>query len=237
MRYANSYVGVYKSFAEARAAIGAHTIGYDSTAGAALYRERLDVVQPEDYPLLFWMSKFALGLDRVFDFGGHIGLHYYAMAPKLDLPGRVIWLVSDVPAVIAEGRALARARSCDALRFETGMSGADGADLLLSSGALQYLEGLTLVRALRGFRKRPRYVLLNKLPVREAEGFVTVQDTWAMKNPYTIFSRAELTGGLEALGYRLRDEWTNPGVTCLIWRRPDLSVRSYSGFCFERESA
>jgi putative methyltransferase (TIGR04325 family) len=227
---------VYQDFEEAQTAIGRNAGSYDSSAGAALYHDRVGKLQAEDYPILYWMSAFASNLRRIFDFGGHVGLHYYALAPKLQLPSSHVWSVSDVPAVMQEGERLARSRGVSSLHFAGGMDGADGADVFLSSGALQYLEESALPRALGACVNKPRHVLLNKLPVRSGDSFVTVQDTGFFRVPYTVFDRARLVEGLKALGYRLRDEWQNPGLTCLLWRKPDLSVSAYSGFYFERAS-
>jgi len=229
----NSYSGVFSTFAQARAAIGDH-VGFDSKVGAALYREKLDRLAPEDYPLLFWLQPIAPSVKRVFDFGGHVGLHYYAFRERLAFAPGLTWTVSDVDAVMDEGRALAQSREASALRFEGGFGGAEGADVMISSGALQYLEAPALLDALRNLKVMPRMLLLNKLPVAEGKGFVTVQDAWTFKAPYTVFSRPQLLADLQSLGYRLKDSWHNQGHHCLVFRRPEISVEVFSGFCFER---
>lgn len=234
-RSSNMYRGVYRDFAEANAAIGP-TASYDSSDGAQLYRDRLDQVFPEDYPLLFWLRPLVPTLTRVFDFGGHVGLHWYAFRTVLDLPSTLAWHVSDVPQVASEGESLAKERRvCEQLKFSSGFDALEGCDLMMSSGALQYLEAGTLRSALAACKKAPKYVLLNKLPVRDGSSFVTVQDVWAFKSPYTVFGRSELIGQLQSLGYTLKASWTNPGHHCLLLGDADHSVPEYSGFYFVKQ--
>lgn len=239
-RSSNSYVGIYRNFADAQQAIsrdGSPTQGFNSDVGASLYRDRMDRTFAEDYPILFWVQAAGDSVKKVFDFGGHIGLLYYACANRLHLPASVRWCVSDVPAVIAEGERMARERGAHALHFSTGFSEGDGAGVWLSSGALQYLEPDALFSALASYAQLPRHLILNKLPASDGEGFVTVQDMYAFKNPYTVFSRSELVSQLERLGYVLRDCWTTPGHHCLVWRNRERSIDTYSGFYFENPAA
>ena len=227
------YQRAYATFAEAEASVG-DMPGFDSDIGPTLYASRMGKVFPEDYPVLFWLQPIASTLNRVFDFGGHVGLHYYAFKSMLALPAAVQWRVSDVPAVARHGAELAKTKNAPALSFTSGFDGHDGADLFLSSGALQFLPKEALVTALKTCQSRPRHLVLNKLPVVDRPAFATVQDAFVFKAPYQVFSRGELVSGLENLGYRLRDSWENPGHHCLIWRDPEHSVQEFSGFYFER---
>ncbi len=228
------YRGIYGTFAEASAAMGSD-VGYDSAEGGGFYRDRLDKVFPEDYAPLFWLQPVIAGVRRVFDFGGHVGLHYYAFRKLLTLPAGLQWEVSDVPAVRSEGEALARSRGVSAtLRFSHGFEGLDGADVCISSGALQYLDKNVLPAALKKCAQRPKHLLLNKLPVLEGHSFATVQDVWSFRAAYTVFGRAELVAAIEANGYQLKDSWKNPGHHCLFLGDPAHSVPEYSGFYFVR---
>jgi putative methyltransferase (TIGR04325 family) len=228
----NSYTGVYSTFEQAQAAIDAGATGFDSAVGAGMYTERLDKVFPEDYPALFWLKDLAPKFSKVFDFGGHVGLHFYGLRQRLELSAKCEWVVADVPQVMAEGERLAKSRGAKGLRFEGGFAPGDGADLFLSSGALQFLEHDALARAIEGYAKRPKHVVLNKMPVTQKDAFVTVQDTWMIKAPYTVFSHGRLVSSLEKLGYKLADEWANPGHHCMVWREPERSVTEFSGFYF-----
>ena len=55
----------------------------------------LEQVNPRDYPLLFWFSElFREGATSVFDFGGHIGVKYYAFQRYLPYPDNLRWVAS-----------------------------------------------------------------------------------------------------------------------------------------------
>src|SRR3954463_8216558 len=72
--------GVYPSFAAASEAVpGSAAKGYDAAAPAGMYRHMLDRLHPRDYPVMFWLGDlFKRGARSVFDFGGHVGVKYYA---------------------------------------------------------------------------------------------------------------------------------------------------------------
>ncbi|MBK7861957.1 MAG: methyltransferase, TIGR04325 family [Archangiaceae bacterium] len=230
----NAYSGEFSTFEEAHDAIPPRgLVGYDNTEHASWYRERLDQVQSEDYPALFWLERLLTGIETVFDFGGHIGLHYYAWSRMLTLPESVKWKVCEVAAVADAGRALAQQRGVDQqLTFTTDAAEAAGASLFIASGSLQYLEPGFLWRALGSLRLRPRHLLLNKLPVHARRDYVTVQDTGASFHPYTVVSRATLDAELHDLGYHCLDTWKTAGLECRPALRPELDVPDYSGGCW-----
>ncbi len=226
----NIFTGEYRSFAEAEAAIPrGEVVGYDNSLLASWYRERLDKVHDEDYPLLFWLQRLAPALESVLDFGGHVGLHFYAWKPLLGFPQSLRWQVCEVPAVAEAGRALAKERGASQLTFTSDVAQADGVSLFLASGSLQYLEPGFLWRSLGALKQRPKHLLLNKLPVHESRGYVTVQDTRSSFHPYTVTACGELERELKRLGYRKEAEWKNPGFDCRIVLQPALDVPAYSG--------
>lgn len=235
----NRYTGIYGSFSEATAAIPrGRQQGYDSKELASWYRERLDRPFSDDYPVMFWLKPLVRAGQSVFDFGGHVGLHYFGWRKHLGTPDAVRWQVCDVPAVVESGRELAQQRNAPkTLSYTAEPKDSDGFDVFMASGSLQYLEGGFLEQLLSGLKKRPRYVLLNKLPVHPTTSFVTVQDTALSYHPYFVTSRADLLQPLERLGYRLRDEWYNPEHDCPVMLRPDRSVKAYSGFLFTHADA
>jgi putative methyltransferase (TIGR04325 family) len=230
----NVYSGVFESFEEARAAIPARgLVGYDHPELAGWYREQLDHVQSEDYAALFWMERLLTGVQTVFDFGGHVGLHFHAWSRVLTLPEAVHWTVCEVAAVVEAGRALARERGVEQrLDFTTDVTKADGASVFVASGSLQYLQPGFLWRSLTGLRRRPRYLLLNKLPVHPSRDFITVQDTGASFHPYTVVSQPTLDTQLADLGYHRLDGWKASGLECRVPLQPELDVLEYSGSCW-----
>lgn len=235
-RNVNRFSGVFSTFDEARAAVPAgRQVGYDTTELASWYRERLDTVYVEDYPVLFWMQRLLPGLKRVFDFGGHIGLHFYAWNKVMNWPATLRWTVSEVPAVVDEGRAFAKERGATQLDFTARPQDCDGADLFLASGSLQYLEPGFLPSLLGEVKQRPKHVLLSKLPVHANRDYVTLQDAHLTFHPYTIVSRARLVDAMSALGYQLKDEWQSHEHDCRVMLQPALDVPAYTGALFSAE--
>jgi putative methyltransferase (TIGR04325 family) len=227
---------VYATFDEAKRNVPASiTEGYDNSAAAGFYRERLDRVFSDDYPVLFWLRPLIREGIRVFDFGGHVGLHFYAYQQLVELPKSARWLVADVPAVCEAGAKLATERGvAEQLSFGDGLAACDGSDVFLSSGALQYLEATALGAALNAASKPPGHVILNKLPVTDGAGFSTVQDTGVFCAAYTVFARQALVAQMSAAGYALVDAWENPEHHCRVADAPERSVEGFSGFYFRR---
>ena len=235
----NFYYGVFRTFDDARKSIPPGlTEGFDNETAAGFYRERLEKVFPADYPALFWMKPLIQATTRLFDFGGHVGLHYYSWKGLLGFPATARWVVADVPAVCAAGAKMAKERGVsEQLSFAEGLAASDGMDIFFSAGTLQYLEPNALPAALASMSRPPAHLVINKIPVVEGDGYFTVQDTGVFRSAYTIFSRPRLTEALRALKYDLVDAWTNPGLHCHIVDSPRHSVGEYSGLYFRRAAA
>ncbi len=232
----NLFRGVFASFEEANAsAPPGLPRGYDSDAAALMYRDRLRRLFPTDYPVLFWLQGLlAQGAATIFDLGGHIGLSYYAWEDALPLPSRVRWTVCDVPAVVARGQAYARHHdSRGHLAFTSNFADADGADVLLAMGVLQYLPD-TLAERLGALRVKPRSILVNLTPLHSGRRYFTLQSIGTAYCPYRIESEPDFLRDMHALGYSPRDTWINPDKACLIPWHPDESIRFYRGFHFAR---
>ena len=134
----------------------------------------------------------------------------------------------DVPAVVDAGRALAAKRNKCNLFFAESAAEADGADVFFSSGALQYVESPSLAAMLAKLSRKPRQLLLNKLPIHPEKDFVTLQNIGTSFCPYRIFRRSDFVGELAQLGYRLVDEWASL-ESCPIPFFADHSIASYTG--------
>jgi putative methyltransferase (TIGR04325 family) len=224
--------GVYRSFDEAaRSAPATKPLGYDDAAPAEMYRGRLDNIYPTDYPPLFWLSKLLPAARSLFDFGGHVGVKYYAYSRYLDYPPSLQWIVCDVPAVTAAGAELARERPSPGLSFVTDFESASGVDILFCSGSLQYVE-TPLEKLLQGLREPPKHVLVSSTPLGEGPSFVTLNSIGTAFCPYSVRQRSEMVRGMQALGYDVVDEWEHPGKTCIIPFHPDRSLLSYRGAYF-----
>jgi putative methyltransferase (TIGR04325 family) len=228
------YRGVYRTFEAARASVPAtHAEGYDNTQAAELYRDRTRRVFLNDYPMMYWLQRWlGDGARSVFDLGGHIGIAYYAYQKYVAYPSHLAWTVSDVPSVNRAGEAWALDHDpARRLRFTDDATDMDGYDLLLAAGSLQYLD-YTLAEALGRLHRKPRYLLLNSVPVHPSRSYFTVQNMGVTCCPYRVSSEREFLDGLQGLGYRMQDRWENTQRHCTVPFHPELSLDRYFGFAF-----
>ncbi len=233
-RDANLFRGIFNSTAEAAASAPKDCpVGYDHPDPASLYRERMVQVYPTDYPVLYWLARILGDVRTVFDLGGHVGVARYAYERYLDFPADLRWQVCDVPAVVEAGAKLAQEKGCRGLTFTADRGAASGADLYHAAGVLQYLEE-PLAEMLAALEKKPRHVLVNLCAFTDREPFVTLQNIGAAYCPYVIHRKADVFAGMEKLGYRLVDEWTNPGKSCTLPLDDERSLPHYVGACFVR---
>jgi putative methyltransferase (TIGR04325 family) len=224
--------GVHGTFAEARAAIPSwRWVGYDTPVTDRMYIHRLDVIRPSEYAVFYWLGPLLAQAGAIFDFGGNIGLSYYAFQKYLRYPEGLRWLVCDVPAVVASGRALAAERGAVALDFTTEFSAADGMDILFTSGALQFVEEELSV-LLASLPRPPRHLLINCVPLSEWPTFYTVHDNGPVCCPYRIANRGAFIESLTRLGYTLVDSWPCAELGCRILFHPRRSVPAYTGMYF-----
>ena len=233
-RNANLFRGIFATAAEAAAsAPSGLALGYDHPDPAALYRERLVQVYPTDYPVLFWLKSILGEVRTVFDLGGHVGVARYSYERYLDFPDGLQWQVCDVPAVVEAGAKLALERGVSGLTFTTDRGNASAADLYHAAGVLQYLEE-PLADMLAGLAHKPHHVLINLCAFTDQEPFVTLQNIGTAFCPYVVHRKADVFAGLDRLGYRLVDEWTNPGKSCSLPLEAGRSVPHYVGAYFLR---
>ncbi|HEX3139893.1 MAG TPA: methyltransferase, TIGR04325 family [Rhizobacter sp.] len=229
--------GVFDTLAQAAAAAPTtRPLGYDNNDAAAMYRDRLSRVYPSDYAMMLWLQNaFADGVRSVFDLGGHIGLAYYAYQRVVAFPQDVSWQVNDVPAVLASGREEALVRDPSRrLTFNENFEAAADADLLFTAGCLQYLEE-SLAQRIAALPRRPRWVLVNLLPLHEQLSFWTVQSIGAAFCPYRIQQKAGFFSDMEKLGYRSLDTWENLDKSCWVAFRPEHTLDRYYGAAFRLE--
>jgi putative methyltransferase (TIGR04325 family) len=231
-----AFRGVYASFEEAARSAPSQKLGYDNDESAKLYEDRMNRVFPSDYPVLFWLRPALSRAKTVFDFGGHVGIAWYAYARYVTFPEDLRWIVCDVPAVVRAGATLAEQRGERHLRFTTDFAEGSGADIFLASGSLQYVE-TPLHVSIAKLAEKPRSILLNKTPLHERGPFVTLQNTGPAYHPYWVFHRRDFIESIVSLGYKLVDEWQNAELSCRIPIHEDKSVPVYSGLYFERTSS
>jgi putative methyltransferase (TIGR04325 family) len=230
----NAYWGVYSTFAEATAAAPpTKEIGYDHDGPAQMYRPLMDRVEPSEYAVLYWLERALPKGGRVFDFGGHVGLKFYAFRSIGAIPAPISWTVYDVPAVVRSGRELAKNRRENDLTFTETFEDASGADVFLGLGALQYVEA-SLPDWIQRLAKPPRTVILSAMPLIEGPRYVTLQNIGTAFCPYLIDDAGAVIAGMERLGYTLRHRWKNLEKRCQIADQPERSVLEYTSLHFDR---
>ena len=227
--------GVYPSYAAALAAVPkTRKIGYDNPETSNMYPFLLELSRVSDFAALFYLSQLATPGYRIFDFGGNTGVLYYNYQRRWTMPSGLQWTVCDVPAVIEAGREFAETRPSDGLNFTSNFDDAVGADLLFTSGTLQYVpETLAQLIAKLGDAK-PRDVLVNRTALWEGETFFTLQSLGPVVCPYRVQNRKEFVTGMEQQGYRIKDSWDCPESKINVRGHIHHRVRAYAGFLLER---
>jgi putative methyltransferase (TIGR04325 family) len=227
-----AFRGVYRTFAEAEAAIPpGKRVGYDHAELAGYYRNRMEKANQSDYAALFWLRPLMTPDAVVFDFGGHVGVSYHGWRNYLRYPEGLRWICQDVPAITRVGEELARERPSAGLSFTNDRDGARGCTIYLAAGSLQYVDE-SLPSLLRRCGTLPRHLIVNKVPLYDGETFVTVQSTGRAFHGYRIYNREEFVSSVTALGYRAVDDWSNREQYCYIPFTEGRDIEAYSGYYF-----
>jgi putative methyltransferase (TIGR04325 family) len=240
-RHLTACQGVFQTFAEAERSLPNAHIGYspleevDPTKMAQYSaNRRIGQLDSVDYPVLPWL-KIALEQGaHLFDFGGNVGVSYYAFQSYINYPTNLRWVVCEIAAIAAAGEALIAElaqtgdRQTTGLSFTTEFAEAEGSDILFSMGALQYVE-TSLSQLLTPLKQRPQHLIINHVPFYDGETFVTLQNIGYGFAPYKIQNREAFLTSLYDLGYELIDEW-KISRTCYIPFHPKRKVNAYYGF-------
>jgi putative methyltransferase (TIGR04325 family) len=223
--------GLYPDFVAAANAIPKNcAVGYDNSTSATRVAHARHFRSSYDYPILFWLARILRPHSVIFDWGGNVGNSYYAFNRYLSYPDGLKWVINDVPAVLALGRQIAAEEEITGLLFTTAFDELTNADVLLSAGALQFIEDPFAI--LRLAVSLPVHVLLNKIPVYDLPHMVTIQNMGTSFCPYHLFNRTEIVQGFEDFGYQMVDTWQNPSLSCFIPFYPEYSITTFSGFYF-----
>jgi putative methyltransferase (TIGR04325 family) len=205
--------------------------GYDNPRAPSLYGFLEDSVEPKDYAVAFWIQRRLGSETKVFDYGGHVGIKYYALRKVLPFPEDLRWIVHDVPTVTEAGRKLAAERGERALSFTDSFDAASGIDVFLALGSLQYVE-TPLYERLGGLASPPPFVVVSSTPMTDGPRYVTLENFRDFYCPYLIEDRAAMLRGMDAIGYDLVHEWKIAEKSCRIIGRPDRSVHGYTSMHF-----
>jgi putative methyltransferase (TIGR04325 family) len=182
---------------------------YDNEALVSIGIESYSTINPFDWPILVFCQKLIREnhLHAVTDFGGHVGVKFYAFKDMLSLPDDFRWQIVDVPAMVREGRRRL-SPEVHSLSFFEHLEETEACDALLCSGVLQYVDS-SIEEIIRRLPQRPYMIFLNKVPVSSKEGFFTVE-TFVKSLPYRIFGPDDLGNARQLLGYKLAASWPIP---------------------------
>lgn len=234
--------GVFDSFAAARAWLP-RSPEFDYAALAAEYVDvRCKRIFPYDYPVMWWLAR-ALQSDSssVLDIGGSVGVHYYAYRRYFDMPDALKWQVVDVPAIVEIGRDLAAKNAATPLSFTQHLDQAIEAashDVWIAAGSIQYVENGYPGQLLARCARRPKHILLNKIPIYEGEEFVTTQNiNEGAFAPLHVYNRTSFIHAIEAQGYTLWDQWEVHERSMYLPGYPQRSVPTFTGLYFVDSTA
>jgi putative methyltransferase (TIGR04325 family) len=216
----------------AAAIVGFEGSGHSNPNYLAVKVPEAEKPRPGDYAALFHLQRIMPQVQNVFDLGGSVGNLFYCYSKYLDFPPDLSWMVCDLATTNRLGETLADSRKEQRLRFTDQLMDADGADLLIISGALHYFEQ-PLSNMLAAFVVKPRYVLVNRAPLVDVPALATVQDGGTYRLACMLHNRNDLIQGLVTLGYELVDSWDIQARSVIIPCYPDWSAKSYSGLFFQ----
>ncbi|MES2713135.1 MAG: methyltransferase, TIGR04325 family [Pseudomonadota bacterium] len=227
------FAGFYATHDEAMAAIPPGRVtGWDNADCAAIFTEALPD-QPSAHAVFFWLTQLLEEGTRVVDYGGGPAVTWRQYARRAAMPRGVSWTVVDLPAIIARGREVAGQGGLEGVRFAETLAEAGECDILLSAGALQYMEHSVpgLLEAVPG---RPRHIILNKVPLTEGTAYWSLQNQGPAVCPYRIYNAAEFLGYFEREGYTVADRWRVAELTCDIPFHPRSSLSEQCGLLLSR---
>jgi putative methyltransferase (TIGR04325 family) len=234
-----SYFGAFDSFTQALAQVPPTVASsYDIEAAKHWYRERHDRIRVSDYPVVYWLSQlFASGQHWLFDLGGHTGVSYYGFRHYLKYPDRLRWVIHDTPAAMSAGREWATEHDPHGqLAFADSPEDADAQQILLTCGALQYLD-YTLPELLARLATPPAHVLINLVPMHPGKAYVTLQNMGVAICPYRVMAVPAFVADMKALGYDMIDHWQSRERNLRVPFEPACTIGSYHGFYFRRDAS
>ncbi len=183
---------------------------FDNELMASRNIETFSSIHLFDWPVMFFLQKQMeeSHLRVVTDFGGHIGVKFYAYRKLLNFPADLTWQVVDVPAMVREGR---RRLPPDvhALQFFERAEETVACDVLLCSGVLQYVDA-TVEEIVVRLPRKPRWIVLNKVNISQGETYFTLEDHGRYTLPFRVIAPKELEQARNRLGYTLTASWTIP---------------------------
>lgn len=240
-RTVNSYRGVFSSFAEALQQVPQtipagynHNVLHDSSGELPTDPDQVWKFNPIDYPVLVWLRHAFADSSRLFDLGGSTGYGYYSYRKYIAYPASLRWLVCEVPTAVDAGNKLLETVPSPGLAYTTNFADANGSEIFLTCGALQYIEP-PLSDLLHQLQTLPRHIIVHHVPFYQGKEYITLQNLWNAYAPYKIQNYTQFVAAIEALDYELIDAW-KINRTCSIPFHPERFVDAYHGLYFRQRS-
>lgn len=232
-----TFRGVFPDFESARRSAPQNKrVGFSSEGWGQEFADRRSRIFSFDYPVLFWLAPLLRTPIKLFDYGGHVGTHFYAYAHYAPYSQELRWQVCDLPEITRSGEKLAQEHAATALSFTNRFEDAEGAEVLLAAGSLQYVESPAFAVSLSRLKTIPTHILVNKVPLHEGPGFVTLQNGGVSFVPMYVFNRQKFVHSVCTLGYEVVDDWTVPSHHGRIPFHPKESFGAHSGIYFRRQT-
>lgn len=236
----NLFKGIFKDFESANIEAKKYPIaGYNNQDPALMYKDMCKKIFPEDYPTLFWLSRFIQSkqVKSIIDFGGHIGIKRYAFDTYLPELNQMKWNVFDLPKVIEEAREFNQNYDPENKLNMGFVDHTEGlsTDLFLALGSFQYIPK-EVNDILLALNELPPYLLV-RVPLTKKETFVTLNHIGTTICPYIIRNEAIFEQEILDSGYEIVDKWVSPNKKCEIPFYEDYSVHGYTGYVFKLKSA
>ncbi len=123
---------------------------------------------------------------------------------------------------------MADSKSVKNLDFTSDFDRVNGADILLASGSIQNIE-TDLDRLLACYKRKPKHLLINRIPLYDGKRFVTLQNGGKVFYPQYVFNKNEFIDSIHSIGYEAIDIWEDNTDSCFIPYDREHSVSAYSG--------
>lgn len=176
------------------------TVGFDKNSEYIF-----NINKTLDYPVIFWLKELLKNYTNILDFGGGIGQHFYSYKKYIDYPRDLKWAVSEIPSIVNIGNQVREFKNEKKINFISDTKLISGSDILLAIGSLQCVEDKILEEILS---KNYNGIILNRLPLCEFDGFITVQNVGAGAfAPHYIRNKELFVNAFISKGYEIIDEW------------------------------
>lgn len=231
------FKGVYSSFDEATKGVKILK-GYNEDEIVASCLEvsiNNTKIMEYEYPIFFWLEQIFSEIKedrviKVFDFGGRFGGHFFKFLPFAK-KYKFSWLVCEVEKMAIMGR---KKNENKQLKFTFSFEDLKGSDIFLSSGTIQYVDGLSLSNTLMKSPNKPKYILLARLPMQtQVKKYVTLQNQKIAFIPQYVFNKNDFIQEMNEINYELVSEWDDFSDSCVIPFHREKSVSSYIGLYFK----